>query len=206
MMKFIQCVLKSGVLVPFIFFILMVSTFPIDNLSEFDPDEGTNLMRAYLYGKGYEFYSEIWTDHPPLFPIILSWWFQVFGTNIISARILVLIFSSIFLWMLYMIMRRSSSLPATIAGLLFLVISFRFIRLSASVMIAIPDLSCLMISIYLMLLSLNNKHRTLFILSSGIAMTLSLQIKLFSAVIIPVMAGYLIFDFLAKTFGPKTIS
>lgn len=46
---------------------------------QFDNDEGINLMKALLFERGFSLYDEIWSDQPPVFTVLLAWWFKIFG-------------------------------------------------------------------------------------------------------------------------------
>jgi hypothetical protein len=46
--------------------------FPSRAKYQFSFDEGVNLMKSLLMGKGYHLYAEIWSDQPPLFSYILT--------------------------------------------------------------------------------------------------------------------------------------
>ncbi len=78
---------------------------PLSQTFEYIPDEGFNLMKSSLFLKGYLLYKEIWSDQPPLFTVILSYWLKLFGLSVYHGRILILIFSTILLWAFYQIIK-----------------------------------------------------------------------------------------------------
>ncbi|MEP0876718.1 glycosyltransferase family 39 protein [Funiculus sociatus GB2-M2] len=163
---------------------------PVRQTFEFDYDEGLNLIKALLYSKGFSLYTQIWSDQPPLLTVILSHWFSLFGYSVFAARLLILLFSALLVWSFYQIIRYSlGMIPALLATLLLLT-SWLFVRLSIAVMIGIPTLSLAMFSIYF--LTLYKRHRrNIFIILSGGLFALSLQTKLFTVFLIPLILLYL---------------
>ncbi|MEC4816644.1 MAG: glycosyltransferase family 39 protein, partial [Scytonema sp. PMC 1069.18] len=167
-------------------FILAIRFKPITTTFEFDYDEGLNLIKTLLYSKGLSLYTQIWNDQPPLFTVILSYWFRVFGQSVVAARFLILLFSATLLWCFYQIVRRDlGTIPAVLATLL-LFSSWVYIRLSMSVMIGIPSIALAMLSIYFLRLYKENHQKYLMILS-GIFLAISLQTKLFTSFLAPLM-------------------
>ena len=153
---------------------------------QFDYDEGFNLMKAVLYSKGFSLYSQIWNDQPPFFTVILSKWINLFGHSIFAARLLILLFSAILIWCFYQIVFfELGNLPAIVATFL-LFTSWLYIRLSISVMIGIPSLALAMLSIYFLYRYKQNYYKFYLILSGG-CLALSLQTKLFTVFLIPLI-------------------
>lgn len=174
----------------FIGFILAIRFKPITQSFELDYDEGLNLIKVLLYSQGFSLYTQIWNNQPPLFTIILSIWFSLFGQSVLAARLLVLIFSSLLLWCFYQIIRREVGKIPAIISTIFLLTSWLFIRISISVMIGIPCLSLTMLSIYL--LTLYKQHyQQHFLILSGVALAFSLQTKLFTVFLIPLILFYI---------------
>jgi Dolichyl-phosphate-mannose-protein mannosyltransferase len=182
----------------FVGFIIAIRFKPITQSFELDYDEGLNLIKALLYSQGFSLYTQIWNDQPPIFTVLLSLWFSLFGQSVFAARFLVLLFSGLLIWCFYQIINSElGKIPAFTATLLLLT-SWLFIRLSISVMIGIPSLSLAMLSIYL--LTLYKKYFSKrFLIFSGFFIALSLQTKLFTVLLIPVMLFYLV-DFKLKIF------
>ncbi|MBD2452258.1 glycosyltransferase family 39 protein [Nostoc sp. FACHB-152] len=171
-------------------FILAIRFKPITQAFELDYDEGLNLIKVLLYSQGFSLYTQVWNDQPPLFTVILSIWFSIFGQSVIAARLLILIFSSLLLWCFFQIINRDlGKIPAFVASIL-LVTSWLFIRVSISVMIGIPALALTMLSIYLLTLYKKHGQQYLLILS-GTTLALSLQTKLFTVFLIPLILFYI---------------
>lgn len=201
MLKIKNVFLHLIVMSLFVGFVIAIRLKPITRTLEFDYDEGLNLIKALLYSEGFSLYKEIWSDQPPFLTVLLSHWFSLFGQSIFAARFLIVLFSALLIWSFYQIVHNSlGRTPALIATLL-LFTSWQFIRLSISVMIGVPSLSLAMLSIYM--LTLYKRHpRKRFIVSSGGLLALSLQTKLFTIFLIPLMLFYL-FDFRIKGFDAK---
>src|SRR5512143_1227286 len=98
---------RSGILVPAAFLAGMARFAPLADTREFDTDEGVNLIKALLVGRGHALYTEIWDDQPPLLTAALAHWFNWFGSSVLAARVLVLLFAALLLWAFYQAVRRT---------------------------------------------------------------------------------------------------
>ncbi|NET01879.1 MAG: glycosyltransferase family 39 protein [Sphaerospermopsis sp. SIO1G1] len=168
---------------------------PINQVFQFDTDEGIAVSLANLYSKQIiSDPTQTWSDHPPLFPLIISTFLDIFGYGISAARILTLLFATLLIWCFSQILRLSVSRKTTIITILLLIFSVNFLRLSVSVMQAIPCLSLGMLSIYLIILYTINLRIYLLILSAVI-LALSLHIKMIMIFLLPVTIIYLFTSF-----------
>jgi hypothetical protein len=183
----------SGLSIPLLYLAIVALTSTVTNPREFDYDEGVNLIKALLLGRGFSLYSQVWNDQPPLFTALLARWFVWFGQSMAASRILVLLFSALLLWTFYLTVRRTASEAAAVAATAALVLSEQYFRLSTSVMIGLPALALAMLSIYLFMVGIEAR-RPWLMAASGLALALSLQTKLFTAVVALVLAGYLALD------------
>ncbi len=166
---------------------------PIEHAFEYNTDEGINLIKSTLLMNGFSLYKEIFNDQPPLLPLILSFLFKLFGTSICLARCLILIFSVLLLLAFHKTIRIKNGFFCSCIAVLFLILSNRYIRLSVSVMIGIVSVSFAMLSI--MYLTIHKKfHNNRFLILSGILMALSLQTKLFTVFLIPIIISEIILN------------
>ena len=180
-----------NLLVPALFFIFALLFMPVGQVFQFDPDEGVELIKSSLYSQGFKLYTEIWNEQPPLLTVLLSYWFSLFGKSIFAARLLILSFSTLLIWSFCQTLRRClGSLPALI-GTLLLTLSCSFLRLSISVMIGVPSLALAMLSIYTLILY-QQKPRLYLVTLSGSFLALSLQIKLLTVFLVPLLIWQLI--------------
>lgn len=176
---------------------------PVQRAFEFDYDEGLNLMKALLYSKGYSLYTQIWSDQPPLSTVFLSYWLRLFGQSIFAARMLILLFSALLIWSFYQILRSSLGRVPSLYGTLLLFTSWLFVRVSISVMIGIPCVALAMLSIYTLLLYKKHHAKSLLVLS-GCLLALSLQTKLITVFLLPLMLFYLV-DFRIRKHNAKNL-
>jgi 4-amino-4-deoxy-L-arabinose transferase-like glycosyltransferase len=202
MPKLKNILLQLSIILLFISLVIAMRFEPMTQTFQFDYDEGFNLMKAVLYSKGFSLYSQIWNDQPPFFTVILSKWINLFGHSIFAARLLILLFSAILIWCFYQIVFfELGNLPAIVATFL-LFTSWLYIRLSISVMIGIPSLALAMLSIYFLYRYKQTSYKFYLILSGG-CLALSLQTKLFTVFLIPLI-GLQILDFRSRTKEIKT--
>jgi 4-amino-4-deoxy-L-arabinose transferase-like glycosyltransferase len=202
MPKLKNILLQLSIILLFISLVIAMRFEPMTQTFQLDYDEGFNLMKAVLYSKGFSLYSQIWNDQPPFFTVILSKWINLFGHSIFAARLLILLFSAILIWCFYQIVFfELGNLPAIVATFL-LFTSWLYIRLSISVMIGIPSLALAMLSIYFLYRYKQTSYKFYLILSGG-CLALSLQTKLFTVFLIPLI-GLQILDFRSRTKEIKT--
>jgi hypothetical protein len=183
--------------IPLLIIPFAVWFMPIREAFQFDTDEGIELVKAVLYRQGYSLYSQIWNDQPPLATVFLAGWLGQFGQSIYAARLLTLFFAALLLWCFFQILKLALGTRYAAVGCLLLVCSISFLRLSVSVMFGLPSLSLALLSVYCFILyqtQCNQQHKQRFwlLIVSGIALGLSLQIKLFTIFLIPLI----IFEFI----------
>ncbi|MBF2063706.1 MAG: glycosyltransferase family 39 protein [Calothrix sp. C42_A2020_038] len=173
--------------IPTIFFIFAIYFMPISQAFQFDSsDEGIELIKTSLYSQGFDLYTQIWNDQPPLSTILFSFWFRCFGESILNARLLVLCFSTLLVWSFCQTLRIYVGNIAAVIGALLLAVSCNFLRLSVSAMIGQPALAMAMMSIYMLMIYKQKSSKSAIIIS-GIFLGLSLQIKLFTIFLIPLI-------------------
>ncbi|MFH1191195.1 MAG: glycosyltransferase family 39 protein [Candidatus Omnitrophota bacterium] len=150
-------------------------------------DEGIDSIKSLLHLNGFRLYKEIWSDQPPLFTVILSFWYKIFGASFYYGRILVLFFCAFLILAFYLAIKNLHGRIGAFAGCLFLMMSLSYLRLSVSIMLGLPALALAMASIYYGALYAKSKLKYPLILS-GIFMALSLQTKFFTVPLIPIIA------------------
>ncbi|KOP25443.1 glycosyl transferase family 39 [Hapalosiphon sp. MRB220] len=192
MSKVKNILFQLSIILFLIVLVIAIRFEPITQTFQFDYDEGFNLMKAFLYSKGFSLYSQIWNDQPPLFTVLLSNWLNLFGDSVFAARLLTLIFSAVLIWCFYQIIFLELGKFAALVGTILLFTSWLYIRLSISVMIGLPSLSLAMLSIYLLKIYKRKPNKIYLIFSAG-CLALSLQTKLFTVFLIPLI----LFDLLA---------
>lgn len=172
--------------VPALFFGLAICFMPLEQAFRFDNDEGIELLKAALYSEGFSLYTQIWNDQPPLLTVLLSHWFSLFGRSIFAGRLLILSCSTVLVWSFCQTLRICLGSRAALIGTLMLVTSYKFLELSVSVMFGLPALALAMLSVYTLMLYKRKPDRSL-IIGSGSLLALSLQTKLFTVFIIPLL-------------------
>jgi hypothetical protein len=201
------------VVVPLLFFIITAAVMPIAEVLEFDSDEGIELVKATLWGQGYPLYDPIWNDQPPLLTILLAFCLKSFGHTIVVARLLILSFATLLISSFYGCLRLVVGKQAALCGTVALCLTFGFLRFSVAVMQGIPALGLAMFAVFLLLRSIpsapNDLHVASFskisrscqnpwtigtCIASGACFGLSLQIKLYTVLILPACLYHLIWD------------
>ena len=173
--------------IPTLFFLLVWILYPFHTVSEFDPDEGNNVIKALQLAKGHKLYTEIWSDQPPLFTYMLRGWLGLAGWSAHQARIFVLICSCVLLGALYQTVRPIWGHGGAIASAFLLATTWRYVALSVSAMLAIPTLMLAMLSACFIEQYRHRRH-WLWLALSGAFLALSLFTKLFAIPLAPLLA------------------
>lgn len=178
-------------LLPLAFAAIVILLYPFRFVFEFNPDEGLHLMRSLLHLRGFELYGEIYNDQPPLFTLMLSGLFSIFGFHATIGRLFVLLLSTALIFSALAYLRTYWGLPHAIAGWIVLLLLPKYAELSVSVMISLPSIAFAMISFF----SLTRWHRKQsigWLFLSAIALGLSVLTKIFTGLLVlPFAAGLL---------------
>ena len=186
-------------LLPLLFFLVGTALIYTLDCFEFDPDEGINLMKAFLVNRGYLLYRDIWNDQPPLLTYILAVSFNIFEPNVNFARSIILIFSTLLLWQNWLILYLLGGIYCALIGSLLLIISPDYLKLSISVMVGLPCL-CFALGAFLAIIHWHSNHKTIWLVASAILLSLSVSTKLFTLFLAPIIVTGI---FLARAFNPK---
>lgn len=178
----------AGLAAPALFILLVMAFFHSRSRLQFDADEGLNLMRAMLIDQGFSLYEDIWSDQPPVYPHVLAAAFQVIGYKVGGARFISILFSSLIVWGVYQFLLKVCGRTEAILGAVLLVLLPEYLRLSVSVMVGLPALSLAMVAL-IFLVFWHNSRRMVWLLLSGLLLGVSIQTKLFTAILVPVYAG-----------------
>lgn len=186
-----------GFWIPLVFLVFLLVQNPFADAADYDYDEGINLMKTLLHEQNYKLYTDIWSDQPPLFTVLLAGWFALVGESITTARILVALFSALLLWSFYLAVHKSVSAFAAIGATLLLVLSQYYLRLSSAVMIGLPALALAMTALACLV---NARERRWLLALSALFMALALETKLFVVALFPAIGLYLLLA-MPRTFA-----
>jgi 4-amino-4-deoxy-L-arabinose transferase-like glycosyltransferase len=143
-------------------------------------------MKASLVMKGYPLYEQIWSDQPPLLTYILVTTMRVFGTQVNTARYLLLVFSAILLLAAFYILRRIWGYPHAIVGTFLITLLPFYLQLSVSVMVGLPSLTFAVLSL-LGVIAWHQGRNWIWLVLSALAFSASVLIKLFTGFLIPII-------------------
>lgn len=171
---------------PMAFVLTVLIFFPVHKQFQFDHDEGVELMKAMLVNEGYDLYSEIWSDHVPLWSYFLAGIFRVTGYRVVFARLATLLFGAGLVWSAGQYLRAHFGLKAALVSVVVMALLPLFMVRSISVMIGIPSIALAMLAIFLAG-SWHQHRRPVLLVLSAIALSLSIGIKIFTAFLAPVI-------------------
>src|SRR5690349_9021533 len=173
------------IVIALIFLAFTFSYYPFRERIQFDSDEGLNLMRSMLVVLGHPLYSEVSSDQPPLFTQILALLFRAVGFEVNPARLLVLLFSTLLVWSCAQFLQITWGKLAAILFLPLVIMVPRYMELSVSVMIGVPSIALAAVSL-LFLTVWHQNQRNFWLILSGLALALSMLIKLFTGFLVPI--------------------
>ncbi len=173
------------VLAPSIFILTMVLYHPFRETFQYDPDEGLNLIKTALVREGHQITGDIQTDQPPLLSNLLAFIFRWTGQSVNVGRMVVLMFSALLMGAAGMASLiawgRSTS---KLVYLTILMLPF-YLKLSVSVMVGQPSIALAMVAL-LCLFVWHRYRKWPWLVLTGLCMSLSLFMKLFTAFILPI--------------------
>jgi 4-amino-4-deoxy-L-arabinose transferase-like glycosyltransferase len=175
---------RSGFLAVIAAWLILYSILPLDSALQLGGDEGYELMKGVLHAKRYSLYTQIWNDQPPVFTILLSAAFRLFGTTAFVARTVAAGFGLLlFLSLFRVVARRSGAWPGLLT--IFLLISSPLVlRLSFSVMLEVPAFAAALTSAYFIFVWRDRRHYG-WLLASGVLTGIALGIKLTAILVVP---------------------
>ncbi|MFA5322390.1 MAG: hypothetical protein WC373_06910 [Smithella sp.] len=171
-------------LIPVLFFSLIILVFSTP-VFEFNPDEGGNLMKAMLLDQGYNLYSQIWSDQPPLFTHALAWLMHFWGYDVECGRVLVLLSSCLLLWGAFLFLRIAAGTGQALIGTMVLTWIPHFLQLSYSVMNGLPAMALAMMALAA-LAAWHRSHSPMLLILSALLLVLSVLIKVFTIFLFPI--------------------
>ena len=182
-----------SLLLPLAFTVGMLLCFPFRYRFEFDFDEGINLIKAMMTLNGFELYSEVWSDQPPVFNAILTLWFRLLGMKVNAGRILVLGFSTLLLISAMRYLQKFWGIPHAIFGMIAIVTLPFYTTLSVSVMIGLPSIAFALLSFVGLAIWHQNKSVYLLIFSA-VFLALSVMTKIWTVILAPIFLAGIFFE------------
>lgn len=172
--------------VAILFFTFALIGAPIERKFQISVDEGFNLQRSTLYNQGYQLYTEIASDQPPLFTILLAGVMRASGDSAVAARILVLFFSALTVFSIAASTGLSYGPGAAGWTLpLFFILPW-YMHLSTAIMIGLPSIALAAMAVFFFILWKKNNNAWV-LTASAILMAGSVFIKLFTGFIAPLI-------------------
>src|SRR5690242_12627045 len=118
--------------------VLLFSQLPLGTAFQFSSDEGFEVIKPFLLNQGHALYKDIWDDQPPLFTLSLAAAFKMFGSSMLTARLVAVVFGLILFFSFHELVRQRSGRWCALISTFFLLASPGILRLSVSVMQEVP--------------------------------------------------------------------
>lgn len=175
----------------FLCYAIFLATIWFVDAIVFGADEGYELIKASLVHNGFQLYSEIWNDQPPLHTLLISGLFDIFGQSAAVARTASATFSLILLLSVLGLIRDRLTGYGLITAFFVILTTPFFMRLSLSAMLELPMLSLALLSAFLAKL-FARRRRLHWLLLSGATYACSLHTKLIGILWLPYVIGELL--------------
>src|SRR5437773_628809 len=113
-------------------FIVLQFSIPLGTTVQIGADEGFELAKATLCLKGYQLYTEIWNDQPPLHTFLITKVLKHVSPSILGPRLVTSVFTVLLLAAIFFISLRGSGLRVATLTTGLLIASPGFVELSSS--------------------------------------------------------------------------
>ena len=151
-------------------------------------DEGINAMKAELLRAGYQLYSEIWSDQPPVFTLLLAGAFSVAGRSVAVGRAVVLLLALLGVLGMAGIVREVAGPVGMLVATLLLVLFPHFRDLSRLIMIGLPAIGLGVLALAAGFHYQKSGRRD-WLVGAGLLLGLSLLVKPLAAPFYPVLCA-----------------
>ena len=88
--------------------VLVFALLPLGTAFQFADDEGFEVIKPFMCLKGYKLYTEIWNDQPPLYTVLQTAMFRLFGPTMLVARLIAAGFGLLMIVAFYELVRMRS--------------------------------------------------------------------------------------------------
>lgn len=153
----------------------------LDNL-RWTYDEGIHVLFAQMLARGFEPYREVFVSYPPLYTLSMDWTWRIFGT-VESLQILMSAYTMLGLLAVGLIGWRLSGSWAGLSAAILVSLEPEFFRGSRAVLTEVPSLSVAALAVAfaaIYLWQIDPKRERLWLIASGIALAVSLMLKILS--------------------------
>jgi len=151
-------------------------------------DEGINAMKAELLRAGYKLYSQIWSDQPPLFTLLLAGVFTIAGRSVAVGRAVVLLLAVLSALGLAGIVQDASGPAGMLVATLLLIFFPHFRDLSRLIMIGLPAISLGVLALAASFRYQKSRRRG-WLVGAGLLLGLSLLIKPLTVPLYPALCA-----------------
>lgn len=156
-----------------------------------DPDEGGDICKALLVARGHPLYAAVWSDQPPLFTHLLRAWCDQVGWTMPAARLLVSLIAAVLVFAVADMARLAGGALAAAGAVAALAASATLPRLGVAVMIGLPSVALATLALWTLFRWRCRPHPAWLVVSGGL-MAASLATKLFTALLLPLFAVWLV--------------
>lgn len=161
---------------------------------EFGGDEGYELYKGYLLSNGYNLYSDIWNDQPPLHTWLLSWLFSALGRSAGVGRCVSVLSCGVICYVVALIGVRVAGWKAAVSSVIILVAWPTVLELLISAMLEIPMMA-LSAGSLIIIIGRPKFFSLPIIVGSAFVFALGVMVKLTAllfapAVVVAIFCGY----------------
>lgn len=180
-----------SILVFVVFFVVVYALSNLQNVFQYNPDEGYYFMRAFLENHGFVLYEEIWMDQPPVLVKLIAGAFRVFEPSIVVARCVVLLMVSAMMMAIFYLVAKTQNIWSAFLTMALICTIPNFFRYSVATMNGLPAIA-LAVFACVAIYQYQVHRKWMFLILSALCLALGLQTKLFVAVFVPAILVELI--------------
>lgn len=163
-----------------------VAIWTMPTTARLDRDEGYNLIKASLVSRGYQLYSDVWSDQPPLFTYMMAATDRWVGSLDDADRALISIHSTILISAVgYVAMRLGGYASAGVLAVLLTLSGRQMGKLSMAVMIGLPAVAWAMVAVALVLYGTGRRRSWIAMSTAGAIFAGAVLIKMFALILLP---------------------
>jgi hypothetical protein len=158
-------------------FLFLQSFLPLATAVKIGADEDFELSKVILCSRGYQLYTQIWDDQPPLHTFLLTQLYMHVSSTVLMTRLLTLGFALLLLISVFVLVSKASGFLVGTLTTAFFMASPGFLELSCSCMQEIPAMAPAVTGFALLFAGPRTKWHGTEILA-GICFGFALQMKL----------------------------
>ena len=171
-------------LMPILLASVLWTVLPSPTALKIGPDEDFELAKPLMSVSGYEMYSQVWDDQPPLYTFLVTQALRHLSYSVLWPRAISLCFALILLASVFALLARTQGRLAAALGIALVFASPGFLELSCSAMQEVPALAPVAASLAILFTQAKSRWPVKDA-TAGLCFAAGLQIKYIGLIYLP---------------------